>query len=146
MTKNNTMVETENSGMFQVYSFAILFVVNALVIYFANLWFPLHVVLGTATISLLWALVLSAGSLALIGILSMPFFHEWEIRRGRILTSMEWMLGYFVLNFVGIWLITRASEIFGLGVTSWVVVLILAFILDVVQGFGMMSLESTRKK
>lgn len=146
MPKKDIVVPTENQGMIQVYSYFILFVVNALVIYFANLWFPMNVVLGTMSISQPWAIILTAGALALIGTLLIPFFNEWEMRRRKILSAGEWMLGYLFINFVGLWLLTRASEIFGMGVTSWVVLLILAIIMDILQGIGMMSLESKRQK
>ncbi|MBI5151300.1 MAG: hypothetical protein HZA34_01870 [Candidatus Pacebacteria bacterium] len=128
-------------GMMTPISYGLLFAANGLVISLANTWFPQYVVLGTVNISALWAVLLSAGVLALIGTLTMPFFQEYESRRGRMLSDKEWMVGYLVVNFVGVWLVARVSEIFGLGVTSWMVVLGLAAVLDLVQGFVMMGLE-----
>ena len=145
-TPTSTQVELQNPGMTQVTSFAVLFIINTIVLYFANSWYPMNVVLGTFSISPMWSLLLSAGSLAIVNTLSIPFFHEWELRRNRPLTSAEWMAGYLVINFVTIWLITRASEVFGMGVTSWGVVLSLAVVLDIIQGIGMMKLEAMRKK
>jgi hypothetical protein len=146
MAKNASISSTENPGMILVLSFAVLYIVNMIVIYFANMWFGLNVVLGTMSLSTLWALLLSAGTVAVINTFSIPFFHEWEMRRGKILSSWEWMAGYFVINVAAIWLVTRAAEIFGMGVSSWIVILVLAAVLDFVQGIGMMSLQSMQKQ
>lgn len=145
MSKQITAILKENHGMVLVFSYGTLFAVNALVIYFANMWFPMNVVLGTISISLLWAVVLSAGALALINTLSIPFFHQWEMQRNRVLNSTEWMIGYFFVNCIGIWLITRVAEIFGMGVSSWVVIIFLALTLDILQGTAMMGLEQAKK-
>lgn len=146
MAKQTLSVPTENHGMILVASFAVIFIVNMIVLYFANLWFPNTVVLGTMSLTTLWALLLSAGALAVVGTFSIPFFHEVEMRSNKVLTPLEWTLGYLVINFVSLWLLTRAAEIFGMGVTSWLVVLVLAVVLDIVQGIGMMSLQSQNKK
>lgn len=134
-----------NPGMMLVISYLTLLVTNVVVLYLAHMWFPKYLVLGTLSLTATWALWLSMGKLALINTLAIPFFSEWEHRRGKILSSMEWMLWYFVVDFVGLWLVTRYARIFGLGVTSWVVVAVLALVLDFVQGMVMMKLEKWRK-
>lgn len=134
-----------NPGMMMVTSYFVLFAVNALIIYLANTYFPKNVVLGTASISLPWSIFHSMGTLALINILVIPFIREIEKWKGRMLTSMEWMVKYLVVNFVGVWVITRFSEQFGLGVSSWIVVLALAIVLDFVQGVAMMQIEKMQK-
>jgi hypothetical protein len=127
--------------MMQVYSYGTLYLVNFLGIYFANLWFPAQVVLGTVTISLLWALILSAGTTALLGTLAMPFFQVWEQKRQKELSPLEWMVGYLVVNCVSIWLITRKSELFGMGVSSWIVVIALGIVLNILQAIAMTKLQ-----
>ncbi len=57
---------------------------------------------------------------------------------GKALTTAHWMAGYLAINFVGLWVISRFSEQFGLGISAWWIVLILAAVLDFVQGMGMM--------
>lgn len=86
------------------------------------------------------------GTLALIGTFSIPFIHRYEKSRGRTLTSRDWMLAYFIINFVGLWVISRYSEQFGFGISSWVVAAVLAAVLDVAQGAAMMQLEKARTK
>ena len=133
-----------NPGMMLVISYALTLVVNVLVLYLAQMWFPQYIVLGTVSLTATWALWLSMGKLALLNTLAIPFFTEWEHRRGKTLSSMDWMVGYFLVNFAGLWLVTRYAEVFGLGVTSWMVVAGLALALDFVQGMAMMKLEKWR--
>ena len=133
-----------NPGMMLVITFVATLLTNVVVLYLVQSWFPQYPVLGTMSLTATWALWLSMGKLALINTLAIPFFTEWEHRRGKKLTSMDWMAGYFVVNVAGLWLITRYAEVFGLGVTSWLVIAGLALVLDFVQGLVMMKLEKWR--
>lgn len=133
-----------NPGMMLVISYALTLVVSVLVLRLASLWFPQHIVLGTISLTAGWALWLSMGALALITTLAIPFFTEWEHRRKKILTPQDWTVGYAVVNFAALWLITRFSNVFGLGVTSWMIVAALALALDFAQGLAMMKLEKWR--
>lgn len=136
----------QNPGLLLVLTYVILFFTNCIVIYLAHLLFPQHVVLGTAHLTLYWALILSASELAIIDTFVIPFVRQYEIRAGRMLKSFEWMILYFLLNFITLWIIARFAHIFGLGLSSWVVAALLALILDVAQGFVMMQLEKFRTK
>ncbi len=136
----------EVTGMTLVISTFIMFAVNAVVLYLAQMFFPKNIVLGTHALSYWWAIFMSMGKLSLIGALVMPFVGKYENMRHRIFSPMEWMVLYFVVNFVGLWVITRFSEQFGLGVTSWTVIAALAVVLDVVQGIAMMAYGNAMKK
>lgn len=136
----------QNSGLMLVISYVVLFVVNSLVLMLANRLFPDQVVLGTAALTPLWATCLSMGKLALINTFGIPFVTEYELRKKTIFTPIQWMVTYFLLNAVGLWLISRFSEQFGLGVRSWLVVVLLAAVMDLVQGIVMMQLEKIRPK
>lgn len=59
---------------------------------------------------------------------------------------MDWMKLYFVVNTLSVYLITRFAEIYGLGVSSWIVVLVLAALMDIVQGVSMMQLGKVKIK
>ncbi len=135
-----------NPGMIMFVSFVVLAVVTSVVVYLANMWFPGAVVLGTANISLMWAVFLSAIAVAVIDTFATPFLTEWELKRKRDLSGKEMMAVYLVINFVGLWLVSRFSEVFGLGLSSWLVVLILAAVLDGVQGVAMVNLQKVIKK
>jgi hypothetical protein len=133
-----------NPGMLMVHSYLSLLLINVIVLWLAVRWFPQYIILGTMSLTAVWALWLSMGKLALIGMLTMPFFTEWEHRRGKVLSSAEWSVSYFFVNFIGLWIITRFAEVFGLGVTSWMVVAGLALALDIAQGLVMMKMEKWR--
>lgn len=127
-------------------TFIAIFVVNMVVIYVANIIFPLDVVLGNMNLSRFWALVISAATLALLTLLVMPLLRMYERNRKRNLSPKETMAAYFVLNFVFLWLLSRAADVFGLGLSSWLVVLILAVLLDLAQGFAAMRIDKMGKK
>lgn len=135
---------SKNPGMMMVISYVDLLLVNVIVLWLAASWFPQYIVLGTVALTTTWALWLSMGKLALIDVFTMPFFHEWEKKRGKKLENKDWMIGYFLVNFIGLWIITRFSGVFGLGVTSWVVIAWLALAMDVIQGVVMVKLEKWR--
>lgn len=130
--------------MIMVLSYVDVLLANVIVLWLASQFFPQYLVLGNVALTATWALWLSMGALALLGTFAIPFFNEWEARRGKKLTSSDWMIGYFLVNFVGLWLITRFSGVFGLGVISWTVVAGLALGMDILQGMFMMKLEEWR--
>lgn len=136
----------KNHGMTLFVSFLVLYAVTTLVLHVAHMWAPESVVLGTMSLSYTWALLLSSGVIALISSFTMPFLTEWEIRNKRALNATELFVVYFVILFFGVWLVTRAADVFGLGVSSWFVVLVLAAALDMTQGVSMMMVEQSRKK
>ena len=105
-----------NPGIILVVSYFVLFAVNALVITLAHGYFPNQLVLGTTNLTQAWAVILTAGKLALINTFAIPFIRQYELRRGKMLTPSDWMIIYFILNFVGIWLITRFPIQFGTGI------------------------------
>ncbi|MEP7167246.1 MAG: hypothetical protein ABI758_04675 [Candidatus Woesebacteria bacterium] len=136
----------EITGMTLVLSTLVLFVSNAIVLYFAQMFFPHAIVLGTHALSFWWAIFMSMGKLSLLGAAVMPFVGKYENMRHRIFSPMEWSVLYFVVNFIGLWIISRFSEQFGLGVTSWIVIAALALVLDIVQGVVMMAYGKMLKK
>lgn len=134
-----------NPGLMFTLSFVLVAIVNMVVIHFVNMWFPGNVVLGTMSLTRTWALVLSSSVLSMLTVLVMPFLTQQELLQKRDFNPMEMIAIYLVLNFVFVWLLTRASEVFGLGVSSWLVVLALAAVMDFAQGMVMMQVEKLRK-
>ncbi|OGJ37693.1 MAG: hypothetical protein A2383_02230 [Candidatus Pacebacteria bacterium RIFOXYB1_FULL_39_46] len=130
-----------NPEMRMVISYLSLFLTNVIVLWLAVRWFPQYIVLGTIGLTVTWALCLSMGKLALIDAFALPFFHEWEKQRGKKMSNVNWLVGYFLINFAGIWIITRFAEVFGLGITSWMVAGWLALVLSLVQGLMMTRLK-----
>lgn len=115
--------------------FFVFLVVNVLVIWLASSIFPQNIVLGTAAFTYWWAVFHSMAPFSLVGILAIPLFEYWQETKGEMLSKWDWMSGYLVVNFVALWVMSRFSEQFGLGFSAWWVVLILAAVFDLVQGF-----------
>ncbi len=122
------------------------FIVNAIVITVATFLFPRAIVLGTANFNLGWAIFHSALILSIIGTLAVPLFENWQRMKGRMLTKMEWMVGYLVIDFVSLWIIARLPDQFGLGIAAWWIVLLMAIVFDFAQGMGMMMAMKPAKK
>lgn len=141
MAASHTSLRERNPGMVLFIYYVVISSVSTLVIYLANMFFPEQVVLGTMSISMIWAVALSAGKLGVITTFAHPFLKEWELRQGKPLTPIHMMGYYLVVNFAALWFITRFAEIFGLGVSSWMVLLALAIVLDIVQGIAMTGVE-----
>lgn len=142
--ETKTIQPTQSTGTILVLTYFALFAVNAVVLYVANMFFPKQIVLGTMSMDTTWAIVHSMAALALIGTFALPFIRQYENSRKKMLSSMEWMVYYLILNVVGVWVITRFSDQFGLGVSGWYVVVGLAVVLDIVQGAVMMGLQKMR--
>jgi hypothetical protein len=125
--------------------FGALFVTHAVVIYVASLMFPEAVVLGTNTISPMMALLYSVFVFTLIVVAAMPVIESYQAAQRKVLSNTQWMVIYFILNFVGLWLVARFAEQLGLGLASKYVVLALALGLDIVQGLVVTSLMKKMK-
>ena len=145
MAKQTRSVETVNHNAHMSATFFLLWLVNAVVLFAANLALPMQIVFGTMSISSTSAIVLSSGILAWLATVTLPLFTEIEIRKNMVLTPAHWLAGYLVINIAGVWLITRFADIIGLGVASWMYVVLLAILLDVAQGIAMMAYGNAQK-
>ena len=138
-------LQSKNTGIVFVINYFAFFLVNSLVIYLANQFYPQQVVLGTLCINNLWAVIHSMSTLALINTLAIPLVRELEKKQNRVLSTFEWFVIYFLINLAGIWVIGRFAEQLGLGIASWLVASVLALILDLLQGVVMMRVEKMRE-
>lgn len=107
---------------------------HSLVIYLANRFFPEAVVLGTHQISAWQAIFYSMMVFTLITVGTIPLIEYVAAMQKRMLKAMDWMIGFFFINAVGIWIVARFAEQLGLGISSWLVAVVLALVLDVMQG------------
>ena len=129
-----------------VISFFILFAVNSLVLYFANLLFPTQIVLGNQSVTYGWSFIHSMATLTMLNIFLIPIIREYENKIGKMISPMCWMKTYLIANFIGLWVLARFANQLGMGLSSWVVALFLALALDIAQGIAMMLIEKTQKK
>ena len=146
MPKQTYPIPQSNPNAHMSVTFFLLWLVNALIILLANTLFPNNIVLGTMSLSHLTALILSSGVLAWAATVTLPLFTAYEIRQQTVLTPQHWMAGYLVINTLSLWVVGRFAEALGLGISSWVFVLGLAAVLDVVQGMTMMAYGQATKR
>lgn len=144
MAKNNSKKVNSETGIILVASFGVIYMVNAVVLYLANMYWPEHVVLGTMSMDSMWAILHSMTALALLDTFAIPVVHVAENMVGRMFSAIEWTAAYFVINAAGLYAITRFSDQFGLGVSAWWVILVLAVVLDFLQGIAMMQLQKAK--
>jgi len=136
----------KHTGIMLVISFFILFAVNSLVLYFANLLFPTQIVLGNQSVTYGWSFIHSMATLAILNIFLVPLVREYENKIGKMISPMCWMKTYFIANFIGLWILARFANQLGMGLSSWVVALFLALALSVIQGIALMLVEKSKKK
>ena len=146
MAQQTYPIPKSNPNAHMSITFLLLWLVNGLVIALVNFLMPQHIVLATISVSHMAALVLSSGILAWFATVTLPLFTEIEIRKQMVLTPQHWMIGYLIINTCAVWVIARFSDTIGLGVSSWFFVLVLAAVLDVVQGMTMMAYGEMSKK
>lgn len=144
MAKLTLKSSLQNPGIALFTEYLVVLLANLIVLTIVNMLFPSQVVLGTFSMNTAWAAFHSMLVLSLIVTFALPFVHLWENERGKISSTKEMMMIYFVVNFVGLWLISRASDQFGMGLSSIFVVLLLALVLNVVQGLAMVQVEKYR--
>lgn len=126
------------NGINLLFTFFILMVVNVVVLMLANLLAPDHVVLGTYSITPWWATYHSMFKLTVVATLFMPLVTYFEWKYKTTFSPKQWLMTYFVVNLVMIWEITRFAENIGFGVSSFLVVVILAAVFNLAQGSAMM--------
>ena len=107
-----------------------MWVVNAVLIWLANMLYPANFVLGSLTMSA-WSGIIAAALLwtALIWFTE-PLAAKFKVKLKK---GMPMMIAYLVSNFVSLWLLSRLGPAIGFGVSSWVYVLSLAFVANIAQ-------------
>lgn len=136
-SKPKTEVSPEMSLTQLVLMFVVFMVVNSVVVLVANTLFPENVVLGTHLISPLQALIQSMAVFSLITVAAAPVIEAIADQMKVKLGFGHWMLLYAVINTIALWVTARFAELVGLGISSWVVVVVLAVVLDFAQGAAM---------
>lgn len=110
------------------------FLVTVIAFYAAAYLFPSYLVFGTDTISPFAGMLQSSALLSLIVVAAIPVIEMAAAAVGRKVTDSNWMVLYLLINTAGIWVISRFAEVVGMGISSWVVALVLGFVLNVAQG------------
>lgn len=115
-------------------TFVVWLIAHSLVFYLANRFYPQAVVLGTNELSALQGLAYSMVVFTLITVGSIPVVEMIAGMQNRVLKAMDWMVIYFVINTAAIWIVARFAEQLGMGISSWIVAVVLGLVIDAVQG------------
>lgn len=109
-------------------------VVTLITYYFFNLLFPTYLVFGTDQISGIAALLQSGALLSLLVVGAIPIIEIIGGALNRKMSDSDWMIIYLAINTIAIWIVSRFAEVVGMGISSWMIALVIGFILTLVQG------------
>lgn len=115
-------------------TFGVWYLAHVVIFFLANQFFPNSVALGTDLLSTWQALLLSMLVLTSITVGFIPVVEMIATAGKRAMSGVDWMVTYFVINAVGIWVVARFAEQLGMGISSWVVAVVMALVIDAVQG------------
>jgi len=115
-------------------AFILFTVLTIVVLFLANLFFPASIVLGNHMVSMMGALLISSLTLSLIAVGATPLIESGSEAINIKLSNGQWMGIYWVINILAIWGIGRLAEEIGLGLSSWLVAVILGTVINFFQG------------
>lgn len=134
------MTGKQLSAMFLVFLLA-----NSAFVYIANSIFPSNVVLGNHLFPPVLALFYSMLIFTLITVGMVPVIETVSESMKYKLKDMDWMVLYFIINTAALWLVAKFALQLGLGISSWFVAVVLAVVLDLIQGILSMMVVSKVK-
>jgi hypothetical protein len=146
MPKAATMSMPKLTGKQLGGMFLVFLAIHMVVIYFANKWYPESVVLGNHFFSPMTGLLYAMIPFTLLTVAAVPIVEHLTDTTKWKMTDWHWPVLYLVVNASGLWFLARFAEWLGMGLSSWMVVVVLAVIMDILQGFAWMTLVAGKKK
>lgn len=110
--------------------FLALWVVNALLLYLANMLLPSNFELGNSMLSPLQATAIASFIWNWVLWHTETYLKDFDI---KLKDPLSMMSAYFLVNFASIWIIARFAVITGVGISSYLYVLLLAALANFVQ-------------
>lgn len=117
-------------------------IVNAVVLYAGSIFFPTDIVLGNSILSPILAALVTGVLLSAIMGLPEPIIKALNV---KIKNEMHLALVYLVFNILGLWILARLANYSGFGVSSYIVVIVLGLILNMLQ-YGVWKMLDGKKK
>lgn len=111
-------------------TFVVLWLVNSLLLYLANMLYPQSFVLGTHRMSVFWSGIAAGFIWTLLSWIAEPLRKKIGLKLRGALPMLTF---YFLANFVALWLTARIAPLSGFGTASFVWVAALAFVGNVAQ-------------
>lgn len=121
--------------------YLVIWAINTGVIMLANKYWPSNFVLGNAVIPPVYAAIFAGLLLTIFDKAIKPVVKKLNVKeRGRIV-----MLGiYWLVNFLGIWIIARLSFLSGFGISAFYYGMILALFASLGQWLGRQLFKAIR--
>ncbi|HEX7018054.1 MAG TPA: hypothetical protein VF209_04075 [Patescibacteria group bacterium] len=133
-TSSSSMATTQMSAQQLTMVTVLWFLAHSAIIYLANMWFPNSVVLGTNVISPMMGILYSMVVFTLLTVGSIPVIELVSTQMRIKMMSLHWFGTFAVINTVGLWIVARFAEQLGMGLSSWMVAVALAVVMDIAQG------------
>ncbi len=125
----------------QYIRYLIIWVINSGIILLANKLYPSNFVLGNAVVPPVYAALLAGLLLMVFDRAMKPIVNKLVLKgKGRFM-----MLGiYWLVNFVGIWLIARVSFLSGFGISAFYLAIVLGLAVCLGQWLGRQLFKITK--
>ncbi len=124
--------------------FVYFMVVDSIILYLGHVVLPSQIVLGTYQISPLLAVIQSMLFFSLLAVVAVPVIELVAQYLKFKLSDLHWIVATFVVDFVGLWMVARLADMLGLGISSWVIVAVLAVCFDLGQGLAIRMLRNAK--
>lgn len=111
---------------------------SVVTVLFSNLFFPRFIELGNDITSPLLGAVFSMLVVSLIAVGMMPIIENFAQQNKIELTSTKWLIIYWIIDATAIWIMGRLAAVVGLGISSWLVAVMLGLAINLIQGGLMM--------
>ena len=119
--------------------FFCFYVLNVIVVYFANSFFPESIVLGHHFYTPMHALLQSMAIMTLIITSMIPIVETLGNLAKVKLQMRDWLIIYALVDIFAIWFTARFAELLGFGISSWIIAVVLGIVIDLLQGALMLK-------
>lgn len=120
----------KNKNITNVYFWISFFLVNLITLYIAYLLVPSFIVLGNANLTDWTAVLLNSFLISTIYYLVLRLAKYLNINTSK---NSSWILTGLITNILSIWFISKGAVLTGLGISSYLIALILGIIITSLQ-------------
>ena len=120
----------KNKKTTNIYFWVSFFLVNLIALYFAYLLVPSFIVLGNANLTHCTAVLLNSFLISTIYYLVLRLAKYLNINTSK---NSSWILTGLITNILSIWFVSKGAVLTGLGISSYLIALILGIIITSLQ-------------
>lgn len=120
--------------------FFVYFFVDLIILLSTAVMIPTLLVLGNNLVTPLMALILASFLLSFFVVSTVPIMELIVSRFEYEFTSRDWMAIFVAINVFFLWLLARFAQVVGMGISSWMVALVIGIVLSLIQGWSVRNL------